>query len=365
MKKSVLFVLHLPPPIHGAAMMGKYIHDSNLVNRSFSCHYINLTTASAIQDIGKCSVAKLWHFCKLLLRIVSDIRHYSPELVYVTPNAKGMGFYKDFIVVQLIKRMGCRVIAHYHNTGVALRQDCFWDNLLYRKFFKNIKVILLADVLYQDMSRYVSCKDVYICPNGIPEMGLAPKNMAQDRLVPHLLFLSNLLEAKGVFVLLDALKILKDKGFSFSCSYVGGETNDVDKDRFNQELLSRGLKDCVRYNGSKFGEAKLQEYANADIFVFPSLNEAFPLVLLEAMQFHLPVVASNVGGGIDIVKDGETGFIVPPGNSFALSEKIAVLLKDTQLREKMAKCGYDRFREHFTLAHFEHQIVQILQKQFL
>ena len=83
------------------------------------------------------------------------------------------------------------------------------------------------------------------------------------------------------------------------------------------------------------------------------------------MQFHLPVVASNVGGVIDIVKDGETGFIVPPGNSFALSEKIAVLLKDTQLREKMAKCGYDRFREHFTLAHFEHQIVQILQKQFL
>lgn len=365
MKNSVLFVLHLPPPIHGAAMMGKYIHDSNLVNQSFSCHYINLTTASAIQDIGKCSVAKIWNFCKLLLRIVRDIRRYNPELVYVTPNAKGMGFYKDFIVVQLIKSMGCKVIAHYHNTGVSLRQDRFLDNLLYRKFFKNIKVILLADILYQDMSRYVSRKNVYICPNGIPEIGLDPKIMAQDRPVLHLLFLSNLLEAKGVFVLLDALKILKEKGFSFICSYVGGETNDVDKDRFNQELLRRGLEDCVRYNGSKFGEAKLQEYANADIFVFPSLNEAFPLVLLEAMQFRLPVVASNVGGVADIVKDGETGFIVPPGNPLILSEKIAVLLKNSQLRGKMGKCGYGRFGEHFTIAHFEHKIVQILQKQLL
>lgn len=365
MKHSVLFVLHLPPPIHGAAMMGKYIYNSHLVNEAFDCHYINLTTASAIQDIGKCSVTKIWNYCKLLFRIVGDIRRYSPELVYVTPNAKGVGFYKDFIVVQLIKKMGCRVIGHYHNTGVSLRHNKFLDNLLYQEFFRNIKVILLADVLYRDISKYVSRENVYICPNGIPKIDNVPETKPQDRQVPHLLFLSNLLEAKGVFVLLDALKILKDSGFPFVCTYVGSETNDVDKDRFNQELLSRDLQDCVRYNGSKYGEEKLQEYANADIFVFPSLNEAFPLVLLEAMQFSLPVVASNVGGVSEIIKDGENGFIVPPGNPLILSEKIAVLLKDQQLREKMGRCGCDRYRENFTIAHFEHNIVQILQKQFV
>lgn len=365
MKHSVLFVLHLPPPIHGAAMMGKYIYNSHLVNEAFDCHYINLTTASAIQDIGKCSVTKIWNYCKLLFRIVGDIRRYSPELVYVTPNAKGVGFYKDFIVVQLIKKMGCRVIGHYHNTGVSLRHNKFLDNLLYQEFFRNIKVILLADVLYNDISRYVSRENVYICPNGVPEIDNVSETKPQDRLVPHLLFLSNLLEAKGVFVLLDALKILKESGFPFVCTYVGSETNDVDKDRFNQELLSRDLQDCVRYNGSKYGEEKLQEYANADIFVFPSLNEAFPLVLLEAMQFSLPVVASNVGGVSEIIKDGENGFIVPPGNPLILSEKIAVLLKDQQLREKMGRCGSGRYKENFTIAHFEHNIVQILQKQFV
>ena len=88
------------------------------------------------------------------------------------------------------------------------------------------------------------------------------------------------------------------------------------------------------------------------------------MVLLEAMQFSLPVVASNVGGVSEIIKDGENGFIVPPGNPLILSEKIAVLLKDQQLREKMGRCGCDRYRENFTIAHFEHNIVQILQKQF-
>lgn len=45
MKSKILFIMHMPPPVHGAAMMGKYIHDSKLINDKFECHYINLTTA--------------------------------------------------------------------------------------------------------------------------------------------------------------------------------------------------------------------------------------------------------------------------------------------------------------------------------
>ena len=50
---NILFIMHMPPPIHGAAMMGKYIYDSELINTTFNCHYINLTTAKRLQDIGK------------------------------------------------------------------------------------------------------------------------------------------------------------------------------------------------------------------------------------------------------------------------------------------------------------------------
>ena len=156
MKSKILFILHLPPPVHGAAMMGKYIYDSKLINEEFDCKYINLTTAKSLQDIGKGGIRKLWKFVCLLGKIVKAVIGFKPQLVYVTPNACGGAFYKDFVVVQLLKMMGRKVIVHYHNKGVATRQNRWLDDKLYRRFFKGIKVILLAEALYKDVEKYVS-----------------------------------------------------------------------------------------------------------------------------------------------------------------------------------------------------------------
>lgn len=150
-------------------MVGQYIHDSKLINREFDCHYINLTIAKNLQDIGKVGIRKLFDFIKLLKKIRHEVKVVKPQLVYVTPNACGGAFYKDYIVVQMIKRMGYQVVVHYHNKGVATRQNRFLDNILYQRFFKGIKVILLSECLYSDVMKYVKREDVFVCPNGIPE----------------------------------------------------------------------------------------------------------------------------------------------------------------------------------------------------
>lgn len=168
MHPTILFILHLPPPVHGAAMMGKYIHDSRAINETFDCHYINLTTAKDLTDIGKVGLHKMGQFVRLLNRIRKEVKRLKPRLAYVTPNAQGGAFYKDFLVVQMLKMMGCKVVIHYHNKGVATRQNKPTDNLLYRLFFRKLKVILLAEPLYDDIRKYVAREDVQICPNGIP-----------------------------------------------------------------------------------------------------------------------------------------------------------------------------------------------------
>lgn len=66
MKQKILFIMHMPPPVHGAAMVGKYIHDSKLINEKFEGHYINLTTAKNLQDIGKVGIRKLVDLVMLL-----------------------------------------------------------------------------------------------------------------------------------------------------------------------------------------------------------------------------------------------------------------------------------------------------------
>lgn len=328
------------------------------------CHYINLTTAKNLQVIGKGGLKKLLKFLKLLGRIVENLKKLKPQLVYVTPNACGGAFYKDFVVVQLIKLMGYKVVVHYHNKGVATRQGKRLDDKLYRLFFKNIKVILLADALYQDVKKYVKREDVFICPNGIPSsLDDAPIGERHNA-VPRLLFLSNLLEAKGVYVLLDALKVLKERGYSFICDFVGGETAEIDAKRFVEEVEKRELNKYAVYLGKKYGNEKNEEYAKSDIFVFPTFypNECFPLVLLEAMQQGLPCISTNEGGIASIIDDGKTGFLVEKQNPVQLADKIEVLLKDKKLREGMGIAGKEKFEQKFTLSKFEERIGYILSR---
>lgn len=365
-KQVVLFILHLPPPVHGAAMMGKYIYDSKLVNKKFDCHYINLSTAKDLSDIGKLRLKKFTNFVRLLKRIRKDVKRLKPQLVYVTPNACGGAFYKDFIVVEMLKHMGCKVIVHYHNKGVATRQDRKFDDFLYRKFFKGIKVILLSEKLYVDVKKYVKRENVFFCPNGIPENSFvsSKEKKRKSNAVPRILFLSNLLESKGVIVLLDALKILKDKGYSFICNFVGGETSEIDSARFKAEVEKRHLNNMALYIGKKYGTDKDAIFEQSDVFVFPTFyhNETFGLVNLEAMEHKLPIVTTDEGGITDVVKDGKNGLISEKKNPDSLAKCIEVLITDKDLCEKMGEEGYHMFKRDYTLSAFERQFAACVNK---
>lgn len=352
----------MPPPIHGAAMMGKYVHDSKLINEEFRSHYINLTTAKKLQDIGKGSVKKYLRYLGIIGKVVLRVATFKPQLVYVTPTACGGGFYKDFVVVQLLKLMRRKVVVHYHNKGVVTRQDKKLDDWMYRRFFKGIKVILLSDALYEDVKKYVKCEDVLICENGIPGNAVDAKDITRANTTPRILFLSNLLIAKGVFVLLDALKMLDDKKLNFICDFVGAETNEIDAHRFQEEVEMRNLQNKVAYLGKKYGEEKENLYKKSDFFILPTLNECFPLVLLEAMQHALPCVASEVGGISSIIHDGENGYLVEMNNPKALADSIEKLLKDADLRKNMGENGWMRFKSDFTLEAFEKRMDFCLKK---
>jgi glycosyltransferase involved in cell wall biosynthesis len=358
--KKILFILHLPPPIHGSSMVGKYIKDSEIINSTFNSKYINLNTSKTIDEIGKKPLLKVKRYMGILFSVLIALIKFKPEVIYLAINAKGIGFYKDFPIAILAKIWKKKLVLHYHNKGVINRQQNFVDHLMYGSLFKNTKVILLSDTLYYDVKKYVKKNDVFYCPNGVPIIAFSKVNITESK-VSQLLFLSNLIESKGVFVLLDSLKYLKEQGIKFQCNFVGGE-GDITSEQFRKRLNELQLDENVFYLGKKYDKQKYDIFNQADIFIFPTFypNECFPLVLLESMQFSLPAISCNEGAVSDIIEDGKTGFVIEKQNSKILAEKIKWFIDNPEKATLMGENGNEKFYKNYTLDIFEKRLTKIL-----
>ena len=357
-KAKILFVVPLPPPVHGSTVMCNYIKESQLINDEFDCDYVNLSVSRNMEEVHRFMWVKIWRFIYAYINVFFKLLSHKYDLCYIAISFH-KGLLKDAPFVFLCKLFRRKIVIHLHGKGASEDAKNGFYRWLLRNTFMNTKVIMLSWLLYPDVEQFVKREDVSICPNGIPVVNL--EYIERNNPIPRLLFLSNLLVSKGVFVLLDALQLLMDKGYSFVCDFVGGETNEIDEKRFAEEVNKRGLNQLVIYHGKKYGAEKEKIFDQTDVFVFPTFNDTFGLVNLEAMAHHLPIVATNEGGIPDVVKDGENGLIGEQKNPLSIASCIERLLCDKEMRKEMGKNGYQKLIEHFTIDVYESNIRNILQ----
>ena len=416
-KPRILFVAPLPPPVHGSAMVSQYIKDSKLLNEQFDCDFVNLSTSRRMDEIGKGGVKKLLRFAGAYLAVLWKLMTHRYDLCYLAITCHGMGFLKDAPFVLLCKLFGRKVMIHQHNKGMSRYVDRWPYRWLLPLVYRNTRVMLLSWYLYPDIERVVRREQVVVCPNGIPEgslpnplprrgdSGIAEENTTHYTLhteqynshaelaenaegkslrpcchpdgvsamsaapslrgraggeAPHLLFLSNLIPSKGVYVLLDACRLLRERGVAFACDFVGGETKEIDRVTFEAAVCERRLEGMVCYQGPKYGEEKEGYWCDADIFVQPTYEDCFPLTIVEAMQHGKPVVSTDEGAVPDLVKDGVNGFVCPREDAHALADALERLITDPVLRRQMGETGYARYREEYTLEAFEQKFVAMM-----
>ena len=162
---------------------------------------------------------------------------------------------------------------------------------------------------------------------------------------PLLLFAGRLVTFKGIDHLLDALVLLKDRPQPHLL-LIGDGPHQASLER---RAAALGLSERVTFAGPLPHAELPRYYAIADAFVVPSIaHETFSIASCEAMSCQRPVIGTHVGGLPEVVRDGETGYLVPPGDAAALAERIGALLEDPAARARMGAAGRAWTLEMFT-----------------
>ena len=173
--------------------------------------------------------------------------------------------------------------------------------------------------------------------------------------------LSNFSFEKGHEVLFRALRNLLDEAGNFRLLVAGGGTVE-DIARLEALVTSMELSDCVDFVGRVDDVSEF--YARLDVFVVPSVSaEGLPTTILEAMASGLPVVATRVGGAIEVITDSKDGLLVEPRDSAALACAIKRVMSSSNCALRLGSAARRRVEEHFTTQRMTQIIVDSVYAQ--
>lgn len=167
----------------------------------------------------------------------------------------------------------------------------------------------------------------------------------------RILWAGQLRPVKGVSHLLEALRLLRDSGRRVTLEVIG---DGEQRTELEQEIRRLELEADVMMRGYiPPGAALTEAFANADIYVLPSLSEGIPKVLIEATAQGLPVVGSRVGGVPDVITDGVNGLLVEPGSREAIRAAVETIIDDDALRRRLAAGALEYAKMHTAEAEVE------------
>lgn len=171
-----------------------------------------------------------------------------------------------------------------------------------------------------------------------------------------ILYLGWLDKKKGIFDLVAAAKKITNPTIRF---VIGGKGND--EEALVEFIQQEELRAKIHLAGWVLGEQKNKLLEAADVLVLPSYTEGSPNVILEAMKFGIPVVASNVGAIPDLIEHKKNGLLIEPGNIDAIKESIIMLCESSAIRKKYAQESFQKLKEQHSIERAVHLLSDILK----
>ncbi|WP_299026753.1 glycosyltransferase family 4 protein [uncultured Thermanaerothrix sp.] len=290
-----------------------------------------------------------------LIRFLSAMVIYRPDIIHIHFASRASFFRKSFFVL-IARALKKKVIMHANGAEFHLfynRESGPLQKRYIQYVLNRADRLIVVSRQWQEFYRriYKRSQPIVVynpvgCPDQCPD---------QDKRLPVVLTLGRLGQRKGTYDLLQAVPLILK--YQPQAEFWLGGDGEVERVR---ELVSKeSWGDRVRLLGWVTGEQKAEVLSRASVFILPSYNEGLPLAILEAMAYGLPVVSTPVGGIPEAVADGETGFLVQPGDVQAIAEKTVLLLKDDGLRKQMGANARQRALTHFDVRSVIHKIFEV------
>ena len=347
----VVAVGQTPPP-HG----GQAIAIESFVKGSYEgidVQHVRMAFSAEMGDIGRFQAGKLLHLVSVIAQILwwrvrtgARVLYYPPAGPNLVPVAR------DLVILLATRWAFDTTVFHFHAGGLSE----IWPRLPrvlrrpFRAAYAHPDLALQPSALNPPDGEFLRARSTMVVPNGVPDAAPSPSASGGRMGRPAILYVGVLREDKGILVLVDACGRLRERGVAFELRIMGAFESPGFEQRVRRAVQERGIGGQTELLGTRTGAEKASWFASSDVFCNPTFFEAetFGLVVVEAMQFSLPVVASRWRGIPSVVMDGESGLLVPPKDPEALADALQLLLDDAGRRERLGSRGRQLYLEHYT-----------------
>lgn len=353
-KYSVLIIGPTPPPAQGVAVFTLALLRSNL-RSSFRIVHLDTSDRRTLANIGRLDfrnmVLALWHGLKLQWLILRE----RPDLIYMPVSTMPLGFLRDCLFLATARLFRRRLVIQLHGGSLdSLYAEANWALRWLIRFClgRVTRAIVLGECFRRDLDGLLPGQRICVVPVGIaPDVWEAAQKVSGGRKAgrKQILYLGMLVESKGFVDLIRAVPYVLQETRDIEFRFVG-DTSLPEAQAAKEWVRTHSLDPYVKFLGPKWGEEKTQLLLEADIFAFPTWYplEGQPAVVLEAMAAGLPIITTRHATIPDML--GEEGaFYVRQRDPKDIAEKLCMLLRSEDVRQKMGLLNQKRFVQCYTL----------------
>lgn len=285
----------------------------------------------------------IYYFIKHYFQWIYKLIIYKPDIAHY-PITSYWNLEKSLLFLKIAGVFGAKKVGHLHGGSF----DKFWSSISGIRKKADLKalnsldrLIVLSKYWESFMKKEINA-DISVVYNPIDEYFENETKNINKKNKNNILFVGSVGKRKGIYDIVECANRLKEK-INFRINIVGPEGEPNNMMRVSNLIKRHNLHKCINLRGPLYGEDKINIFNESAIFLFPSYNENFPLVIIEAACAGLAIITTPLGALPEFFEHNKSAIFVEPGNVEQISEAIMELINDDEKKRFLGKAAREVF----------------------